>query len=79
MSFLLFRGGEETGSVFGEVFQGDFSEVSGAFRRGFPSCFYRKNLGRGGEKGGEDVGEGEEKLKSAYRKNEFCDHNQQIA
>ena len=35
-------------------------------------------MGRGegeeGGNGGEDVGEGEEKLKSAYGKNEFCDH-----
>lgn len=66
------------GSTFGEGFQGDSSGTSGAFRRGFPTFFYGKNLGRGGgkrvERGERMWEEGEEKLKSAYGKNEFCDH-----
>lgn len=39
-------------------------------------------LGRGeGEEGGnegEEAGEGEEKIKSAYGKNEFCDHSWEV-
>ncbi len=42
LPLFFFRGWEEAGSVFGEDFQGDFSGFSGDFRRGFPSCFYRK-------------------------------------
>lgn len=56
LPLFFFRGWEEAGSVFGEDFQGDFSGFSGDFRRGFPSCFYRKNLGRGGWKGGRGCG-----------------------
>lgn len=41
---FLFRG-EEAGCVFEETFQGDFSGVSGVFRRGFPSCFDIVNIG----------------------------------
>lgn len=33
-----------------------------------------KGEGEEGGNGGEEVGEGEEKLKSACGKNEFCDH-----
>ena len=77
MPLFLYRGEGEAGSLFGEVFQGDSSGISGAFQRGFPSCFYGKiweQEGKRGWKGGEDVGEGEEKLKSEYGKNKFCDH-----
>ena len=47
LSLFSFQEGEEAGSVFEKVFRRDFSGVSGAFRRGIPSCFYGKNLGRG--------------------------------
>ena len=68
MPLFLYRGEGEAGSLFGEVFQGDSSGISGAFQRGFPSCFYGKiweQEGKRGWKGGEDVGEGEEKISSA--------------
>ena len=58
---LPFREEEEAGSLFGEIFQRDSSEVSGAFRRGFPSCFYRKiweEEGKRGWKGGRGCGGG---------------------
>ena len=77
MSLFLFRGGEEAGCAFREAFQGDFSGDSGGFWRGFPTLFYGKKWEEGGErgwKGGRGCGEGEEKLKSAIRKNKFCDH-----
>ena len=66
-------------------FRGDFSgRFFWNFRshsERFPKLFlwkkFGKRRGKEGGKGGEDVvewGKGEEKLKSAIRKNEFCDH-----
>lgn len=58
---------------FGEIFlefQEPFGEVSQAV---FMEKIWEEERERGWE-GGEDVGAGEEKLKSAIRKNKFCDH-----
>ena len=62
-------------------FRGDFSErffwnfrsLSERFPNPFLWKIFGNRRGKEGGKGGEDVGEGEEKLKSAIR-NKFCDH-----
>ncbi len=60
------------------VFREDFRD---GFRMDFLSFFLGKMAGRGGEEKKVEMGEGmwergggEEKLKSAYGKNKFCDH-----
>lgn len=63
-----------SGRFFREIFL-EFQETFGEDSQLFPMENIWEEEGKEGGNGGEEVGEGEEKLKSAYRKNEFCDHS----
>ncbi len=56
----------------GRIFREIFLEFRGGFLHPFSMEKFGKRRGRRGWK----WGRGEEKIKSAYGKNEFCDHKQ---
>ncbi len=63
-----------SGRFFREIFLG-FQEIFGGVSQAVSmEKIWEEEGMRGWKGGGEDVGEGEEKLKSAYGKNEFCDY-----